>query len=292
MITPQKHWDEDQRSGPGGQGDRDPLRQAGIEEGFATVDGLRIRYGFRPGVGLPLLLCNGIGANLETAVPLVEALVDLPVVLFDVPGTGGSEARLFLPRFRRYARMGVGVLEHLGFRGEFSVAGVSWGGGTAQQIARDYRDRVRHLILMVTTAGITMIPGRPGALIRMLTPQRYWSDDFMLRNAALLYGGELRDRPDRARALLASIRAPSPLGYVQQLLAMLQFSSLPWLHRIRSPALVMVGDDDPLVRPINGRLLARLIPQARLVVVAGGGHLFMIMRPQETAAELLAFLRS
>jgi pimeloyl-ACP methyl ester carboxylesterase len=144
---------------------------------------------------------------------------------------------------------------------------------------------------MVTTPGVTMFPGRTRALMRMLTPQRYFSDDFMLRNAARLYGGELRGRPDRARALLASIRAPSALGYVEQLLAMLQFSSLPWLHRIRCPALVMVGDDDPLVRTINGRLLAWLIPDARLKIVAGGGHLFMVMRPQETAAELLAFLR-
>ncbi len=271
---------------------RRALGDAGVEIGDASVDGLMIHFGFRPGSGTPLLICNGIGANLEVTLPLVKALSGIPVVLFDVPGTGGSAPAHFVPCFRRYARLGVGVLDHLGFHGDFSVAGVSWGGGTAQQIARDYADRVRYLVLMATTPGIIMVPGRLQALMRMTTPQRYLSHTFMARNAANIYGGEMRGRPDLAIEFASMIRAPRVLTYLQQLFAMLQFSSLLWLHRLRCPALVMVGDDDPLIRPINSRLMAALIPQSRLKIVKGGGHLFMIMRPEEAAAEIAEFLAS
>ena len=44
------------------------------------------------------------------------------------------------------------------------------------------------------------------------------------------------------------------------------------LHRVRMPALVIHGTDDPLVRPVGGRETARAIPGARLQMVEGMGH--------------------
>ena len=41
---------------------------------------------------------------------------------------------------------------------------------------------------------------------------------------------------------------------------------------------------------VNGRILARLIPDARLEIVAGGGHLFLLERPEEMAALVARFL--
>ena len=43
--------------------------------------------------------------------------------------------------------------------------------------------------------------------------------------------------------------------------------SVPWLHRVRKPVLVLHGDDDPIAPLANARLLARLLPDARLVVL-------------------------
>jgi hypothetical protein len=51
------------------------------------------------------------------------------------------------------------------------------------------------------------------------------------------------------------------LGYLFQLLAMTGWTSLPWLWSLRQPTLVPMGRDDPLVPPVNGRILARLIPR-------------------------------
>ncbi|AXQ28321.1 alpha/beta fold hydrolase [Solimonas sp. K1W22B-7] len=285
-----KRLDEARAWGSGLERQRAALAASGVEIGFATVRGLRLRYGWRPGQGMPLLFCNGIGANIELALPLVRELKDVPVLLFDIPGTGGSPPAWLWPTLAQYARYAVGLLDVLGHRGPFTVAGVSWGGGLAQRIAYDYGERVRGLVLMSTSPGVTMVPGRLSALLRMTTPQRYLSRSYMARNAATIYGGEMRGRPDHAIAFAGMTRAPHRRTYLQQLAAMLTFSSLPWLHRVRCPALVMTGDDDPLVRPVNARILAALLPQGRLHVVRGGGHLFLALQPQVAGPVILDFL--
>jgi pimeloyl-ACP methyl ester carboxylesterase len=79
------------------------------------------------------------------------------------------------------------------------------------------------------------------------------------------------------------------LGYLYQLLAMAGWSSLPWLSTLSQPTLVLMGCDDPLVPVVNGRILAHLIPNARLEIV-DDGHLFMVTRPKETAERIEKFL--
>ena len=50
----------------------------------------------------------------------------------------------------------------------------------------------------------------------------------------------------------------------------LGWASLPFLPLIRQPALVLAGDDDPIIPLANARILAALIPSARLHVYHGG----------------------
>lgn len=284
---------EDRRGwGSGRELRRQAIAHSGLHIGYLEVDGVRMRYAYRPGNGLPMLFCNGIGANIELMAPLVSALSDVPMVLFDVPGTGGSEPALLYPSCAQYARFPMAVLEALGVHGDFVVAGVSWGGMLAQQIAYDAGSRVRGLILMATTPGVFMVPGKLSALRRMVTPRRYLSHTYMARNAAEIYGGEMRGHPERAIEHASLTKAPSGLTYFQQVAAVMRFSSLLWLHRIRCPALVLTGDDDPLVRPLNAKILASLLPNARLEVIRGGGHLFMICQADVTATVVKDFLQT
>jgi hypothetical protein len=53
---------------------------------------------------------------------------------------------------------------------------------------------------------------------------------------------------------------------------------------------VLAGDDDPIVPLVNGRILARCIPHARLHIVRGGGHLFLLERPAQLAAVVADYL--
>jgi pimeloyl-ACP methyl ester carboxylesterase len=87
----------------------------------------------------------------------------------------------------------------------------------------------------------------------------------------------------------SAMHGTTNLGYLYQLLAMTGWTSLPWLWSLPQPTLVLMGSDDPLVPVINGRILARLIPNARLCLI-DDGHLFMVTRPKEAADMIETFL--
>jgi poly(3-hydroxyalkanoate) depolymerase len=236
----------------------------------------------------PLLLFNGIGANWELAKPLLEAFSITTAIIFDVPGIGASPRPAFPYRPSTLARLAAGLIAKLGYK-EVDVAGVSWGGGIAQQFAYQYPKLCRRLVLAATAPGFTMVPASPAVLWKMATPRRYADKLYMNRIAADIYGGAFRDDPSLIGRHAAAMHGTRNLGYLYQLLAMAGWTSLPWLWLLSQPTLVLSGRDDPLVPPINGRILARLIPNAELRMI-DDGHLFMVTRPAETAALIEAFL--
>ncbi|MBN8510164.1 MAG: poly(3-hydroxyalkanoate) depolymerase [Burkholderiales bacterium] len=265
----------------------------GVHIGTVHVGKQRLRVGIRPAAAVttqpPLLLFNGIGANLELAGPLMNRLEGVETVIFDVPGAGQSPPPARPYRLFTMARLARRLLDQLGYA-EVDVLGVSWGGGLAQQFAIQYPKRVRRLVLAATSmGGATMVPGHPRVLLKMLNPRRYRDRGYMQRIAPELYGGRLRDDPAAIRLFTDHARGGHPVGYRYQLMAMAGWTSLPWLWRIRHRTLVIAGNDDPLVPLINARLHALLLPNARLQVL-DDGHLFMLTRADETARLIGNFL--
>ena len=67
---------------------------AAMEIKVFDVDGQVLRTAIRKGTSSrpPLMMFNGIGANLELAEPFIEQLDDTTAIIFDVPGVGGSPA--------------------------------------------------------------------------------------------------------------------------------------------------------------------------------------------------------
>jgi poly(3-hydroxyalkanoate) depolymerase len=236
----------------------------------------------------PLLLFNGIGANWRLAKPFLLALSKTAAIIFDVPGIGGSPLPPLPYRPSTLARLAARLVDQLGHR-QVDVAGVSWGGGLAQQFAHQHGDICRKLVLAATSPGAIMVPGRPSVVLKLVTPRRYVDRAYMRSVAAEIYGGAFRDDPELISTHAQAMSGATSVGYLFQLLAMTGWTSLPWLWSIKQPTLVLMGRDDPLVPPINGRILAGLIPNARLELV-DDGHLFMVTRPVETAATIEAFL--
>ena len=126
----------------------------------------------------------------------------------------------------------------------------------------------------------------------MITPRRYLSPAYMQKTAGDIYGGEARRDPSLMSVHTSRIIAPRFMGYVYQLLAGMGWTSIHWLHRIRQPTLVMAGADDPLVPPVNARIIAMLVPNNRLVIVPGGGHLFMLHSVDNVVPVICDFLDS
>lgn len=259
---------------------------------FVETDGVRLRVGIR-GSGRPLLLLMGIGGSLEMWHPFEDALDPqvIQTITVDAPGTGGSAAYSFPRRMRGLAGTMDRLVGRLGY-GAVDVLGVSFGGVLAQQLAHQAPERVRRLVLAATGAGLGGVPGSPRVLLKLATPRRYTQPDYFRSVAGDIYGGGARNDPDAMLhgSLARFARAPSLGGYLAQLYAITGWSSLPWLGRLPQRTLVVAGDDDPIVPLVNGRILRWLIPDARLHVVPGGGHLFLLERPAEMAALVAGFL--
>lgn len=262
---------------------------------FVDADGVRIRTSVR-GTGLPLLLLTGIGASLDLSAPLERALNShgVQTLALDAPGTGESSRYRRPRRMPGLARTVERTLDALGYD-RVDVLGVSFGGILAQQLAHQAPQRVRRLVLAATAAGVPGlggVPGSPRALLALATPRRYRSPDYYRRIAGALYGGKARRDPDALLhgSIARFSEAPSLRGYLAQLYAISFWTGLPWLWRLRQPTLVLAGDDDPVVPVINGRILTWIIPDARLEIVRGGGHLFLLESPTELAALIATFL--
>lgn len=272
-------------------------KESGMMIGMMSIEGQLLRVGIKVAktpeaeFSTPMLLFNGIGANLELVAPFLHELPERDAIIFDVPGAGRSPPPTGPYRLRWPARLAEMLLRELDVDEQCDVMGVSWGGGLAQQFAISYPRRVRKLILAATAMGIPMLPGRPSVLVKMVDPRRYFDKKYMARVAPQLYGGDLRRDPDAIELFLAHARGGSKRGYRYQLMAMFGWSSLPWLWRIRQPTLVLAGTDDPLVPLINARAHAALLPKARLVEI-DDGHLFLLTRAQSTAVIVREFLEA
>lgn len=236
----------------------------------------------------PLLIFNGIGANWGLTAPFLTALKQTEAIIFDIPGVGGSPRPSLPYRPSTIAHLAMGLVEKLGYE-QVDVAGVSWGGGMAQQFAHQYDKACRKLVLAATSPGTIMVPGRLSVLLKLATPRRYFDKDFMHEIASNIYGGDFRKDPQLIVKHAQGMSGANGLGYIYQLLAMTGWTSLPWLWLLKQPTLVLAGTDDPIVPAINGRILAHLIPNARLETI-DDGHLFLVTRPDETAAIIEAFL--
>lgn len=258
-----------------------------------AIGGQRLRVHVE-GEGKPLLLINGIGATGDLFEPFREAIAaqdGRQTITFDAPGVGGSDAPCYPPTMRQLSGLVADLIAEVG-HDQVDVLGLSWGGALAQELARRHPHRVRRLVLVATMHGWTSLPGRPAALGILATPARYYSPAYLTRVAPALYGREILDHPDllRRHAHLRATKPPSMIGYSWQLAALRRWTSLPWLASLPHPTLVLAGDDDPIIPLANAKMMAARLRAGRLRVVSGGGHLFLFLRAEQMAGEVLSFL--
>jgi poly(3-hydroxyalkanoate) depolymerase len=266
-----------------------PTVRTTVEE-LLPVLGQQIRVNVRRGSGVPLVLCNGIGASLEVLDPLVAQLdPDTTVVRFDVPGTGGSPDSPLPYGFPYLAAVLGRLLRKLGIDGQVDVLGLSWGGALAQQFAFQNPRRCRRLILVSTGTGAIMVPGGPAILAKMVTPRRFLDHDYAATIAGDIYGGTVRDDPSMIKQLFdRQLMAGSRVGYLHQLLAGAVWTSLFALPLVRQRTLILAGLDDPIIPVVNARIMGWLLPHAT-VHLHRGGHIDLITNAAELAPAIELF---
>lgn len=232
----------------------------------------------------PLAIFSGIGMNMEMLEPIASRMPGRRILSFDLPGIGQSPDPIFPYTIPQIALTLAALLDRLGIE-TVDVLGMSWGGAVAQQFAFQHRARTGKLVLAATSAGGTMIPGNPSLISQMLDPMEYSVEKTLRRNLAMFYNGGGADRVS-----LNAATAPSPLGWTYQLAAFASWSSAAFLPLLSMPVLILADEDDQLIPPANAHFLHNAIPGSKLEMTQGGGHLFMLSRPDSFIAKLNGFL--
>ncbi|HVL30649.1 MAG TPA: alpha/beta fold hydrolase [Solirubrobacteraceae bacterium] len=252
-----------------------------------TIDGTELFYE-RRGAGEPLLLIQGLGGHsLHWGDRFLDALEEsFEVVVYDHRGAGRSAALGGELTIAGLADDAAALLDALEV-GSAHVAGISMGGMVAQELALTHPERVRTLTLGCTFPGGPEATMTDMAVVGALAEAVLSGDPERAVRAGydVMLAPEYAADPDNyARYSRVAAQYPAPVGLLMaQLQAVVGHDASERLAQIGVPTLVVHGTADRLMSPVNGKLLARLIPGARLELLEGAGHMFFWEQPERSA---------
>lgn len=245
------------------------------------------------GAGETLLFLHGIGGNARNwAAQLEHFAPRYKAAAWDARGygeTGGAVAQ-----FEQFAEDAAAVIAALGSPAH--VVGLSMGGRIALDLVKRHPQHVRSLTLANTSAGSaeTAAPEKVAAFLALrlkpLVEEGLTPADIAERIVSGIEGPDIS--PKAREALLDSHRRLHKEGYIAAMRAVTGFTDFPDFAAIAVPTLVLTASDDRVAPPAHARLMAERIPGARLVEIAGSGHISNIEAPAAFNAALEAFLES
>ena len=246
----------------------------GLERRYTRIDGFRIRSLHAGGVGPPLVLLHGLaGSHRWWRYVVPDFACDYRVLIPELIGFGGSRPAPRQPDMPEMAALMGEWLEVNGIP-QADVIGHSMGGEIAIHMAATEPERIRRLVL-VSAAGVPR--------------------DVTASAAASLATDLARLRAWGRRSFVATIATDSlragPFTLYRTLRHLLADDVRPLLPNIRHRTLLVWGEHDPVTPVRDGRIMARAIPDAEFVVVAGAAHNVMADRPETFVRIVREFLR-
>ena len=246
------------------------------------------------GQGEPLVMIRGISSNVDHWYEQVLVLSKkYQLLIFDNRGIARSSDPGGSFSTRDMAADTVGLMEAVGIK-KAHVLGYSMGGMIAQEMALAYPEKVNGLILVATDCGISLrIKAKPEFSRLFSEMIRLGTNEAKKAAAGCLFAKQtVETRPDIIqRYTEVSLRFPASqktLG--KQWAAITQHDACDRLAKISSPTLVITGSEDELIPPENAKVMAQRIPVAQIISIDGGGHLFLIERPEAFNEAVIGFL--
>ena len=243
------------------------------------VNGIRMYYEIH-GQGDPLFLIMGLRRNAEWWYRQTPFLSEhFKVIAFDNRGAGRSDKPKMDYSIRLFADDTAALMEALKIK-KANVLGISMGGYIAQELAINYPDKVRRLILGCTSCG-----GKRAVLMSQEIKKKFEAvegltpEEILNNNMDIYFSDEfIQEHPEKIEEFMEiSFRHPQPPEFFdRQFAACLKHDTADRLHIISVPTLIMAGDDDPLVPSENSQILKDLMPAAELFFFPGLRHCFFI----------------
>lgn len=253
--------------------------------------GLRFHYA-EWGSGLPVVLVHGFPLSSEIWAEVAVRLADIfRVVAPDLRGHGGSEAPPGPYSMDDLAEDVVALADALGFE-RFVLGGHSMGGYVAFRVAARWPERLSGLVLVATRAEADTEDGRARRRKAIERIQVEGASAFLADFLPNLVSDQTRrSRPEVMARLWEAARRVPDRALVACLQGMMDRpDSRQLLKQLSVPALVVAGEQDAVVPVESARAMAEALPRARLVVVAGAGHVPSVEEPEATASALREFL--
>ncbi|GAB4336862.1 MAG: alpha/beta hydrolase [Dehalococcoidia bacterium] len=236
------------------------------------VAGLTLRL-LQGGSGDPVFLLHHSTGN-PGWIPFYERLSEhFSVTVPDMPGYGQSERPEWAREPRDLAILMLQALDRLDLR-DIVLVGFGLGGFIAAEAATMSRSRLKRLVL-VGAAGLQ--PEEGEIMDQMLVDyEDYIKAGFRSDEAyAGVFGqsaaDELKQLWDFSREMTARITW-KPYMFNRRL--------APLLREVTTPTLLVWGSEDVIVPPVCGQQYKAALPNARLEVIQGAGHLVEFEEPE------------
>jgi pimeloyl-ACP methyl ester carboxylesterase len=255
------------------------------------TNGFEIAYE-RVGEGPPLVLVHGAAVDSRMWRPQLAALADeFTVVAWDEPGAGRSSDVPADFALADYAHCLAALIEALDL-GPAHVAGLSWGGTLAQELYRHHPKLVSTLLLVDTYAGWKgslpeeEVRARVEGVRQMLTAADHLFDPTL---PGLFAGGPPARFVPLLEAMAADVR---PESMRTALLVMAEADQRDLLPRIAVPTLLIWGELDARSPLSVAHQFEDAVPEAKLVVIPGAGHVSNLEQPELFNAAVREFCRA
>ena len=243
------------------------------------ANGLKIAYE-RVGEGPPLVLVHGAVADSRLWGPQLAALADeFTVIAWDEPGAGRSSdvpGDFALADYANCLAALIGALD----LGLAHVAGLSWGGTVAQELYRHHPELVATLLLVDTYAGWkgSLPEGEVRVRVEGIRQMLAAADHLFDPTFPGLFAG---DPPAEFVPLLQAMAADvRPDSMRTALLVMAEADQRDLLPRIAVPTLLIWGERDARSPLSVARQFEDAVPDAKLVVIPGAGHVSNLEAPE------------
>lgn len=247
------------------------------------------------GKGSPLVLIAGYSCDLSLWNGIREELArDFQLVLFDHRGVGRTEDVKEMFTIETMAEDVVGIIDALRLDRP-AVLGHSMGGAVVQVLAHRFRDKIGKTI--IAQAVIKLTPVAKAALVGNLhllqdgVPRKRLAEVII----PWLFSDALVDNPEFCELFIRlqeeNPNPAKPEGLAKQCAALMQFDSTSWYPQIQTAPLILAGEEDRMCPPKSAEEMASKIPNAKLHVFRGVGHVSPVECPQAFCQAVRSFLK-